>query len=338
MSQPSNLTQYDEALTSILVNEKSILGFLSAIFNFLARRTDFYYVPKGPYENMGFPPGVAEELVVKVLRKCDPKSWHDPDHTKHLDLNNEIMCSTVAQEVEVVAESDPSEEAEATKLVENLNIKQEPVSQTQPASKNTGNKSKVIPDDYKPPEIPIQKNSETYNGAQRENYSWSQNIMELDVCVRLPRDISSAKELRVTINSGDICVARRNGDAILKDTLPYRIRPADSFWSISEGKLLMHLEKVQERWWNRFLNSEETLDLDKIDCSRPLDELPEDHVAKVRELQWNQERKMQGLPTSDEIRNMDILKKAWNAPGSPFQGQEFDPSVINSPSTFSNLK
>lgn len=30
--------KYDEVLTSILVDEKSILGFLSTIFNFLARR------------------------------------------------------------------------------------------------------------------------------------------------------------------------------------------------------------------------------------------------------------------------------------------------------------
>lgn len=49
---------------------------------------------------------------------------------------------------------------------------------------------------------------------------------------------------------------------------------------------------------------------------------------KVRELQWNQEQKLKGLPTSDEIRNMEILKRAWNADGSPFKGKEFDPSVL----------
>lgn len=53
---------------------------------------------------------------------------------------------------------------------------------------------------------------------------------------------------------------------------------------------------------------------------------------QVREMQWNQERKLQGLPTSDEIRNMDVLKKAWNAPGSPFIGQEFDPSILSNSS------
>lgn len=46
----------------------------------------------------------------------------------------------------------------------------------------------------------------------------------------------------------------------------------------------MHLclsEKLQERWWDKLLCNEEAIDLSKIDCSRPLDELPEDHIAKV---------------------------------------------------------
>ncbi|KAJ8727979.1 hypothetical protein PYW08_016364 [Mythimna loreyi] len=341
MSDSSDITKYDDVLTSILVNEKSILGFLSSIFGFLARRTDFYYVPKGPYENMGFPPGVAEELVIKVLRTCDPKSWKGPNGTqKPLDLNNEIMCSTVAQEVEVVAEEDVVDD-EGTIIEPDQNIEEitsklskvEPIPKTQSESpSNVTSTSKAFPEDYKPPEIPIQKNSDTYNGAEREKYLWSQNIMELDVTVKLPPDVKSSKDLKVTINPSDICVARRNGDIILKDSLPYKIKTIDSFWSISEGKLLMHLDKVQERWWNKLLTSEEPIDLDKIDCSRPLDDLPEDHVAKVREMQWNQERKMQGLPTSDEIRNMDVLKKAWNAPGSPFIGQEFDPSILNNSS------
>lgn len=74
-------------------------------------RTDFYYVPEGPYENMGFPPGVAEELVIKVLRSCDPKAWKAPNGArKPNDVNNEIMCSTVAQEVEVITEDDNLEE------------------------------------------------------------------------------------------------------------------------------------------------------------------------------------------------------------------------------------
>lgn len=45
--------------------------------------------------------------------------------------------------------------------------------------------------------------------------------------------------------------------------------------------MLTHTEKVQERWWSKLLSSEEEIDISKIDCSRPLNELPEDHIAKV---------------------------------------------------------
>ena len=34
-------------------------------------------------------------------------------------------------------------------------------------------------------------------------------------------------------------------------------------------------------------------------------------------------------PTSDELKNEDMLQKAWNAEGSPFQGTPFDPSKVN---------
>ena len=150
---------------------------------------------------MGFPPGVAEELVIKVLRTCDPKSWKPPNGgQKPFDLSNEIMCSTVAQEVEVVAEGDHISDDEATttdsetkpsgdEVTTTETIKQsvditEKVSKDPPTPQcdspsNVTSTSKAFPEDYKPPEIPIQKNSDTYNGAERDNYLWSQNITEL---------------------------------------------------------------------------------------------------------------------------------------------------------------
>jgi len=36
-----------------------------------------------------------------------------------------------------------------------------------------------------------------------------------------------------------------------------------------------------------------------------------------------------GLPTTEEEKQHEMLKKAWNAEGSPFKGQPFDPSKFN---------
>lgn len=150
-------------------------------------RTDFYYVPEGPHEDMGFPPGVAEELVVKVLRKCDPKSL--TDGTAIPATNDDIMCSTVAQEVEIEAEYGSVETTEhnyckTTEEHSSYLKDSQPKGAGDSTHEDTPDLSKDmskvhIPEEYTPPVIPIQGNSESYNGAVRENYTWSQNIMEL---------------------------------------------------------------------------------------------------------------------------------------------------------------
>lgn len=60
--------------------------------------------------------------------------------------------------------------------------------------------------------------------------------------MKLPTNTKS-KDLKVSINNCDICVQCKNGEVIIKDTLPYKIKAMDSVWSVSEEKLLIHLGK-----------------------------------------------------------------------------------------------
>ncbi|XP_061656942.1 nudC domain-containing protein 3 isoform X2 [Syngnathoides biaculeatus] len=64
---PLELTEmYDNALLGILQHVGNIQDFLQVYFGFLYRKTDFYRLLTGPGDKMGFPPGVAEKMVVKV--------------------------------------------------------------------------------------------------------------------------------------------------------------------------------------------------------------------------------------------------------------------------------
>lgn len=67
MASPLEMTEmYDNALLGILQHVGNIQDFLRVYFGFLYRKTDFYRLLSGPDDRMGFPPGVAEKMVLKV--------------------------------------------------------------------------------------------------------------------------------------------------------------------------------------------------------------------------------------------------------------------------------
>jgi hypothetical protein len=61
---------------------------------------------------------------------------------------------------------------------------------------------------------------------------------------------------------------------------------------------------------------------------KPIDDLEPEAQAKIKQLMYDEHQKRLGLPTSEEQKNEDLLKKAWNVDGSPFKGTPFDPSLI----------
>ena len=44
---------------------------------------------------------------------------------------------------------------------------------------------------------------------------------------------------------------------------------------------------------------------------------------------YEQQRKNMGLPTTEEEKQLELLKNAWDADNSPFKGTPFDPSKFN---------
>lgn len=61
------------------------------------------------------------------------------------------------------------------------------------------------------------------------------------------------------------------------------------------------------------LLSEPKIDLSNIDATRPMEDLGQDEQMKIQELMWNQERKRQGLPTTDEMVSLLLLnhEQTW---------------------------
>merc|ERR1712187_234396 len=71
------------------------------------------------------------------------------------------------------------------------------------------------------------------------------------------------------------------------------------------------------------------IDTTKVESTRAMEEYDGETQGAIRKIMFDQNQKVQGKPTSDQIRTADMMKDAWNAPGSPFRGSEFDPSMLN---------
>ncbi|KAF7284590.1 hypothetical protein GWI33_021872 [Rhynchophorus ferrugineus] len=284
-------TIHDDMLFNMLKECKTLPTFLDHMFGFLQRRTDFYFIARDANSPIGLPEGLAQSLTQHSFLKWKPKN----DENVILQEND---IPPAINEEEVILND------EITTEVENLNIDyiEEPQQ-----------------------ELNFFTNAENYNGATYENYCWSQNISDLDITIKLP-DYFIVKDLSVKITTNTIDI-RLQDDILLKGSLCQKCKNSDAIWSIDKQKLYIHLDKCREIWWDCLITTEDRLDLSKIDCSRPFEELSEEAQAKIEELGWNQERKRQGLPTSDELHKQEMLKKAWNAEGSPFVGP-FDPDKV----------
>lgn len=168
--------------------------------------------------------------------------------------------------------------------------------------------------------------SEAYNGGTFDNYCWSQTITDVDITVQATTHLTK-KNISLEILPSSILVKLSDGTILLEGELCEKCKSNDVIWSLDKNKLQIHIEKCQETWWNCLVKNEDQLDISKIDCTRPYDELSDEAQSKIEELQWNQQRKTLGLPTSNELVLHDKLKQGWNTEGSPFNGP-FDSSVV----------
>ena len=76
------------------------------------------------------------------------------------------------------------------------------------------------------------------------------------------------------------------------------------------------------------MNSDE-IDMQKIKPERSIGDMPDDEVAVINRLQFDEIQKQMGNPQSHELKVHDMLKKGWDAEGSPFKGQQFDPKMFD---------
>ncbi|VDM16023.1 unnamed protein product [Hydatigera taeniaeformis] len=332
--------RYDSALIGILQNEGSLEKYLEVMFGFLMRRTDFYYELETG-KKLGFPPGHALEMVIKAFNKYHTifRRYQEAQMRKVSSAPEAIPSGRVIvfKVLQLVAQmlSDDSETIKHQKSSAGT-VQTSVVGLNDKASRPESKIGKPTCGSYFKKddngERIYEADPDCYNGARRDMYSWSQKILEIDIHVKIPERIKTARQLNVKVDRRHILIEEKgSAEPIIDLDLLKDIKTESAQWSfeVNEHLLTLSLDKVEEYWWEAAFVGEEKINVQEIDCSRPIHELDDEAQGKIAQLLFDQEQKRRGLPTTEEQRIQDILKDAWNKDGSPFKGQPFDPSRIS---------
>ena len=343
-------SRFDDLLNTVITQKgQGIYGFFDVMFSFLYRRTDFFY-EMAPGENMGFFPTQAEAIVCGYFRKYQqlhykervPKRKIDPkvidEYLKQKKDKKEVIdkINKESKEAEVNNKKDDKKETQ-----KNEDKKEEPKIKSE-EHKNADNKIKeekkietTNPINMKKDEIkgPVENKPSsisTYNGDKCDDYNWSQGVGDVTIQFALKQKINK-KMLKVDMTVNHLKIEIKGMEKPLIDAdFCEKIIPDDSNWSIEDGQsIIFFLEKATEIIWKSAFKGGKEIDTKTVDNSKRIDEFDSETQAALNKIVYEQNRKRNGLPTTEEEKKLEALKEAWNKPGSPFAGQPFDPSMFN---------
>jgi len=356
MAAGQEFSKFDDVFMGILQNCGKIEPFLEAVFNFLSRRTDFFRLMHKKDDKLGFPPGYAEKMLIKIFEKYQMNVLkNDPIYqrmknerlNKVTPIDNTSVPPAVKEvEIETKAESNKKNQDVIKKKPEGIQIKNQdvlndkhkkPVEKSQTIKKDEENKNNNKSNLENSPQVSNLPDS--YNGAVTERYTWSQTISDVDIKIPVPSNIKKAKDITVIIKPDSINVSLKqepipddNFDSkdLLQGKLSNRIKLEETIWSLEPCKCItITLEKSKELWWTSVLEGDKEIDKQSIDTTQHVQDFDVQTQADIRKVMYDQQQKMMGKPTSDEQKTYGMLEKAWDAEGSPFKGTPFDPTSVN---------
>lgn len=296
--------RYDAVLLSLAQQMPGgVPELFDVLFNFLLRKTDFYTgagineAKKMVLNSFDkYSHEASKQAETELLRKAEQEKKLAERRLKEKQKEEEDLKSKI---VEITDE-------EAKEFEQKNNGSQRVVPTVGPSVAENKDEDEEAADEGK-----MTPNSG--NGADLLYYSWTQTLQEVEI--RVPFRLGFAlksRDVEVKVEKTKLYIGIKGHPAVINGNLRAPIKVETSAWVLEDKKdVVLTLEKVKDmEWWDRLIDTDPEINVKKVQPENSkLSDLDGETRAMVEKMMFDQRQKEMGLPTSEEQKKQNILKK-----------------------------